>query len=66
MVNSFGDSPTMYIFAGNNGSGKSTIRNLFVDKLGVEINVDADAIARRLDPNFPGSKQFAAGKEAVK
>ena len=24
-------TPIMYIFAGNNGSGKSTIRNLIVD-----------------------------------
>jgi predicted ABC-type ATPase len=28
-----------YVFAGNNGSGKSTIRNLIIDKIGVEINL---------------------------
>lgn len=37
----------MYVFAGNNGSGKSTFRNLLIDALGVEINIDPDAIARR-------------------
>lgn len=26
---------TMFVFAGNNGSGKSIIRNLIVDRLGV-------------------------------
>lgn len=58
--------PVMYVFAGNNGSGKSTIRNLLIDKLGLEINIDPDAIARRIDPNAPEKKQFSAGKEAVK
>lgn len=37
---------TMFVFAGNNGSGKSTIRNLIVDKLGVSVNIDPDALAR--------------------
>lgn len=32
--------PTMFVFAGNNGSGKSTIRNLIVEKIGIEINID--------------------------
>lgn len=54
------------MFAGNNGSGKSTIRNLLIDKLGLEINIDPDAIARRIDPCHPESKRFTAGKEAVK
>lgn len=66
IMNQNSPSPTMYVFAGNNGSGKSTIRNLLIDKLGIEINIDADSIARRLNPNYPESKQFAAGKEAVK
>ncbi len=25
--------PIFYVFAGNNGSGKSTIRNLLIDKM---------------------------------
>jgi len=25
-------TPIMYVFAGNNGSGKSTIRNLIIDR----------------------------------
>ncbi|MCF2716433.1 hypothetical protein LWE69_03770 [Paenibacillus sp. UKAQ_18] len=40
---------TMFVFAGNNGSGKSTIRNLIVDKLGVSVNIDPDALARGID-----------------
>lgn len=38
-------TPIMYVFAGNNGSGKSTIRNLIVDRLGISVNIDPDALA---------------------
>lgn len=37
---------TMFVFAGNNGSGKSTIRNLIIDRIGVSVNIDPDALAR--------------------
>ncbi|MDQ0220851.1 hypothetical protein ELQ35_21090 [Peribacillus cavernae] len=56
----------MYVFAGNNESGKSTFRNLLIDKLGVEINIDPDGIARRIDPLNPESKRLEAGKSAIK
>lgn len=59
-------SPMFYVFAGNNGSGKSTIRNLIIDKIGVDINIDPDAIARRIDPEDPESKRVSAGKEVIK
>lgn len=42
-------SPIMYVFAGNNGSGKSTIRNLIVDRLGIGVNIDPDAIKISLE-----------------
>lgn len=58
--------PIFYVFAGNNGSGKSTFRNLIVDKIGIDTNIDADAIARRLDPENPGAKRVTAGKEVIK
>jgi predicted ABC-type ATPase len=58
--------PVMYVFAGNNGSGKSTFRNLLIDKLGIEINIDPDGIARRIDPLNPESKRFEAGKSVIK
>ncbi|UGB33132.1 zeta toxin family protein [Metabacillus sp. B2-18] len=58
--------PMFYVFAGNNGSGKSTIRNLLIDKIGVDINLDPDAIARRIDPSNPESKRVTAGKEVIK
>lgn len=58
--------PILFVFAGNNGSGKSTIRNLIIDKIGVDINIDADAIARRLDPENPTAKRVSAGKEVIK
>ncbi|SDE48612.1 Predicted ABC-type ATPase [Paenibacillus sp. UNCCL117] len=56
----------MYVFAGNNGSGKSTIRNLIVDRLGISINIDPDALARGLDFLHPESRKMSAGKAAIK
>ncbi|WP_342774219.1 zeta toxin family protein [Aquibacillus sediminis] len=58
--------PIFFVFAGNNGSGKSTLRNLIVDKMGVDINIDPDAIARRINPNHPESYRVTAGKEVIK
>lgn len=57
---------TMFVFAGNNGSGKSTIRNLIIDRIGVSINIDPDALARRLNPEHPEAARVSAGKEAIK
>ncbi|MBB3108094.1 hypothetical protein FHS18_000122 [Paenibacillus phyllosphaerae] len=57
---------TMFVFAGNNGSGKSTIRNLIVDRLGVSVNIDPDALARGIDRENPERRRVSAGKEAIK
>jgi predicted ABC-type ATPase len=57
---------TMFVFAGNNGSGKSTIRNLIIDKLGVSVNIDPDSLARGIDIENPESRKVSAGKEAIK
>jgi len=46
-------APIMFEFAGNNGSGKSTIRNLIVDRLGISVNIDPDALTRGIDSNHP-------------
>ncbi|WP_341281119.1 zeta toxin family protein [Paenibacillus sp. FSL H8-0537] len=59
-------TPIMYVFAGNNGSGKSTIRNLIVDRIGISVNIDPDALARGLDSVNPESRKVSAGKEAIK
>lgn len=59
-------TPIMYIFAGNNGSGKSTIRNLIVDQLGISVNIDPDALARGIDSKHPESRKVSAGKEAIR
>ena len=45
---------------------EKVIRNLIVDKIGVEINIDPDAIARKIDPTNPETKRIAAGKEVLK
>ncbi|MFX3634627.1 MAG: zeta toxin family protein [Candidatus Pristimantibacillus sp.] len=57
---------TMFVFAGNNGSGKSTIRNLIVDRLGVSVNIDPDALARKIDSENPERRKISAGKDAIK
>ncbi|WEG14450.1 hypothetical protein PU629_08880 [Pullulanibacillus sp. KACC 23026] len=49
-----------------NGSGKSTLRSLIIDRIGVDINIDPDAIARRIDPENPEDKRVSAGKEVIK
>jgi len=35
-------------------------------KIGVDINLDPDAIARRIDPSNPESKRVTARKEVIK
>ncbi|MRN52125.1 zeta toxin family protein [Paenibacillus monticola] len=57
---------TMFVFAGNNGSGKSTIRNLIVDRLGVSVNIDPDALARKINTGHPEKSKVSAGKEAIR
>jgi predicted ABC-type ATPase len=59
-------TPVMYVFAGNNGSGKSTIRNLIIDRLGVSVNIDSDAIARRIDSRNPENHRVSARKETIR
>lgn len=44
----------------------STIRNLIVDRLVVSVNIDPDALARRIDSENPERHQISAGKEAIK
>jgi predicted ABC-type ATPase len=58
-------TPIMYVFAGNNGSGKSTIRNLIVDRLGISVNIDPDALARGIDSVHPESRKISAGKASI-
>lgn len=58
--------PIMYVFAGNNGRGKSTIQNLIFDRLGVSVNIDPDSIARRIDSVNPENHRVSAGKETIR
>lgn len=52
----------MYVFAGNNGSGKSTFRNLIAEKQGIQTNIDPDSLAKKYKEN----KEIRAGKEAIR
>jgi predicted ABC-type ATPase len=39
---------TMFVFAGNNGCGKSTIRNLIIDRIGGDPNLNIERVAVRV------------------
>lgn len=56
------DQAIMYVFAGNNGSGKSTFRNLIAEKQGIQTNVDPDSLAKKYAEN----KEIRAGREAIR
>lgn len=53
----------MTVFAGTNGAGKSTLTRQLENYVG-EI-IDADAIAKRLNPKNPESVSAAAGRETL-
>lgn len=55
----------LYILAGANGSGKSTISSVFLPTEGV-VYVNPDDIARELNPADPVSMRIEAGKEALR
>lgn len=56
------DQAVMYVFAGNNGSGKSTFRNLIAEKQGIPTNIDPDSLAKK----FTSNKEIRAGREAIR
>lgn len=55
----------LYIIAGANGSGKSTISKVFLPVEGV-VYVNPDDIARELCPQKPEAARIAAGREALR
>ena len=55
----------LYIIAGANGSGKSTISKVFLPAEGV-VYVNPDDIARELCPQKPEAVRIAAGREALR
>ena len=54
----------LIVYAGANGAGKSTLRDAAADP--VDIAIDADRIARRLNPGDPRAADLAAGREALR
>lgn len=58
--------PIMYVFAGNNGSGKSTVRGMFYDHLGSVINIDPDTLVKKHRNQTTKSPAISAGKEALR
>jgi predicted ABC-type ATPase len=56
--------PEIYIIAGANGSGKSTISKSLVNTIDIPI-IDPDAIARETDPTDPPRAAFQAGRDTI-
>lgn len=59
-------SPALIIFAGANGSGKTTVARYLLPKRGIKEFVNADEIARGLSPLNPSRQAIAAGKLVLK
>lgn len=57
--------PRLYILAGANGSGKSTISRVLLPSEGI-VYVNPDDIARGLCPAKPEEARIAAGREALR
>lgn len=58
-------TPKLYILAGANGSGKSTISKVLLPTEGI-VCVNPDEIAKELNPDNPAAAQIQAGKETLK
>ncbi len=56
--------PEIYVIAGANGSGKSTISKSLVKQIDIPI-IDPDAIAREIDPVNPAQAAMRAGRMAI-
>lgn len=58
--------PTYTIIAGSNGTGKTTLREIFKELIVGKI-IDPDLISKKLDKNLPQSKRdILAGRQAIK
>jgi predicted ABC-type ATPase len=56
--------PELYVIAGANGAGKSTISKSLTQQVAIPI-IDPDAIARELNPNDPAKVAVQAGRTAI-
>lgn len=55
--------PTLWVLSGGNGAGKSTFYRLILEPLGVPF-VNADLVARVIDPDDPEGASYAAARLA--
>ena len=55
----------LWVLAGGNGAGKSTFYNLYLSKYGMKF-VNADLIAKDMDPENPEGQSYSAATVAAK
>jgi predicted ABC-type ATPase len=55
----------LWVLAGGNGAGKTTFYNLYLAKYGIKF-VNADSIAKAIDPQHPESSSYYAATIAAK
>lgn len=59
------ERPQLWVLAGGNGAGKSTFYRERLQPLGIGF-VNADLIAREIDPAMPAAASYAAAQEAMR
>ncbi|WP_088362464.1 zeta toxin family protein [Bacillus cereus] len=66
-MNNTNEFPIMFVLAGNNGSGKSTVRRALLEKrLDVKINVDPDLLAKKYKMENEKTANLKGGREAIR
>jgi predicted ABC-type ATPase/predicted nucleic acid-binding Zn-ribbon protein len=60
------NKPTMTVFAGTNGAGKSELTNILKHQNPEVEIIDADAIARKMNPKNPAKANIEAGRETIR
>lgn len=65
-MNETEENPIMFVLAGNNGSGKSTIRRSLLEKqLNVKVNIDPDLIAKQYKSTNETNPDLKAGRDVI-
>jgi predicted ABC-type ATPase len=66
-MNKAKENPIMFVLAGNNGSGKSTVRRSLLEKqLNVKVNIDPDLVAKQYKTTNETNPDLKAGRDVIR